>query len=191
MTKRKRTTTKPKTNGVVQGVVLTADCTPHPENYNEHPDSQIEYLKGSIDQFGGQVGAIVVQKKKRGKGYLVVDGNGFWKSAWEKGIAELRVDIIPASWSPTQVEAYMMVANESARLSIANEPQQAKLLQDVMKAEGETLALLAAGTKVALAGLLAMGANGLGNVEFREYDESIADEVKWHDCPKCGHKWPQ
>ncbi len=28
-------------------------------------------------------------------------------------------------------------------------------------------------------------------VEFKEYDESIADEVEWNECPKCGHKWPK
>ena len=27
--------------------------------------------------------------------------------------------------------------------------------------------------------------------EFREYDESIADEVEYHECPECGHKWPK
>ncbi len=200
MTKRKRTmaTRKRKAkrkeelgNGVVQGIVLTADCKPHPENYNEHPASQIEYLKGSIDEFGGQVGSIVVQKKKRGKGYLVIDGNGFWESAWEKEIPELRADIIPASWSTEQVKAYMMVANESARLSIANDAKQAKLIKEVYDTKGEALAVLAAGAKHRLAQLLAMGTNGLGNVEFREYDESVADEVKYHKCPKCGHSFPQ
>jgi hypothetical protein len=27
--------------------------------------------------------------------------------------------------------------------------------------------------------------------EFREYDESIADEVKYCTCPQCGHRFPQ
>ena len=27
--------------------------------------------------------------------------------------------------------------------------------------------------------------------EFREYDESIADEVEWLECPECGHRWPK
>lgn len=26
--------------------------------------------------------------------------------------------------------------------------------------------------------------------EFKEYDESAADDVKFIECPKCGHKWP-
>lgn len=28
------------------------------------------------------------------------------------------------------------------------------------------------------------------NVEFKEYDESIESEVKYHECPNCQHKWP-
>jgi hypothetical protein len=28
-------------------------------------------------------------------------------------------------------------------------------------------------------------------IEFPEYDESTADDVKYHECPECGHKWPQ
>lgn len=27
--------------------------------------------------------------------------------------------------------------------------------------------------------------------EFREYDESIADEVQYCTCPECGHRFPQ
>lgn len=25
---------------------------------------------------------------------------------------------------------------------------------------------------------------------FKEYDESVADEVKYCTCPECGHRWP-
>ena len=29
------------------------------------------------------------------------------------------------------------------------------------------------------------------DVEFKEYDESTADDVKYHECPECGHRFPQ
>jgi len=32
---------------------------------------------------------------------------------------------------------------------------------------------------------------GLETIEFPEYDESIADEVEYIECPECGHKWPK
>jgi len=28
------------------------------------------------------------------------------------------------------------------------------------------------------------------DVEFKEYDESAADDVKLATCPKCGHSFP-
>lgn len=28
------------------------------------------------------------------------------------------------------------------------------------------------------------------NVEFKEYDESVENEVKYHECPNCQYKWP-
>ena len=27
--------------------------------------------------------------------------------------------------------------------------------------------------------------------EFKEYDESVADEVEYLECPECGHRWPK
>jgi hypothetical protein len=27
--------------------------------------------------------------------------------------------------------------------------------------------------------------------EWKEYDESAADSVEFHECPECGHKWPK
>ena len=31
----------------------------------------------------------------------------------------------------------------------------------------------------------------LGEVEFKEYDESVADEVEYLECPECHHRWPK
>ena len=28
-------------------------------------------------------------------------------------------------------------------------------------------------------------------VEFKEYDESVENEVEYHECPECHHKWPK
>lgn len=27
--------------------------------------------------------------------------------------------------------------------------------------------------------------------DWQEYDESAADDVEYHECPNCGHKWPK
>jgi hypothetical protein len=28
-------------------------------------------------------------------------------------------------------------------------------------------------------------------VDFKEYDESVADEVQYCECPNCGHRFPK
>ena len=39
--------------------------------------------------------------------------------------------------------------------------------------------------------LAEMGLKDLSGVEFPEYDESVADDVEYIECPECGHKWPK
>ena len=29
------------------------------------------------------------------------------------------------------------------------------------------------------------------DIEFKEYTEEVENEVEWHECPSCGHKWPK
>lgn len=36
-----------------------------------------------------------------------------------------------------------------------------------------------------------LGMNDDPAPEFKEYDESVADDVEFIICPKCGHKWPK
>lgn len=49
--------------------------------------------------------------------------------------------------------------------------------------------------EAAVQGMLAELAAGAGAIqppdEWREYDESAADDVEYCECPKCGHKWPK
>jgi hypothetical protein len=49
--------------------------------------------------------------------------------------------------------------------------------------------------EAALQELLAELAEGAGivplDIEFKEFDESVADEVEMCECPNCGHKFPR
>ena len=36
-----------------------------------------------------------------------------------------------------------------------------------------------------------LGVNDEPVPDFKEYDESVADEVEFIECPNCGHKWPK
>ena len=36
-----------------------------------------------------------------------------------------------------------------------------------------------------------VAAASVPDVAFKEYDESVADDVQYCECPKCGHKFPK
>lgn len=167
--------------------VKVSALAPHSQNYNKHSDSQLADLRASLRAFG-QVRSVVVQKAKANGHYTIVAGEGLTTAAKQEGLKELRADVIPASWSKTKVLAYLAADNELARHGTPDQAQLAAIVRDVMSAEGEVLARLAAGEQLALDTLLA--SQDISGVEFKEYGEDAANDVKYADCPKCGHKFP-
>lgn len=172
-----------KTRDVVNRIVALSALTPHARNYNKHSDAQIEDLRASLKQFG-QVRSIVVQADKAGKHFTIVAGHGIADAAKREGLTELRADVIPASWSKTKVLAYLAADNELARHGDPDQAQLAAIVREVMDAEGEALARLAAGEQKALETLLAQ----MDVPEFTEYDESIADGISVCKCAICGNE---
>lgn len=58
----------------------------------------------------GQVRSIVAQEGAGGN-YLIVAGHGLTQAARLEGFKELKVDVIPADWTPQQVEGYLLADN--------------------------------------------------------------------------------
>lgn len=56
-------------------------------------------------------------------------------------------------------------------------------------AEGDELPVSVDGDDLDL--ILEMVNQDVSGVTFPEYDESVANEVEWLECPECGHKWPK
>jgi len=145
---------------VVNKRIKLASARPHPRNYNRHDEAQIEDLRESLRQFG-QVRSVVVQASRRQNGdYLIVAGHGICEAAKLEGFSDLRADVIPASWSPSRVLAYLAADNELPRQSNPDEAQLAAIIAEVQEREGDVLARLAAGEQQALKRLLALNADG-------------------------------
>jgi len=171
--------------GVVNAVVKVSECKPHPENYNAHDDAQIADLRESLRQFG-QVRSIVVQRN--GRGYVVVAGNGLHEAARLEGFKTLRADVVPAAWSQTKVLAYLAADNELARRGNPDEAQLAAIVARVYEAEGEALAMLAAGERQAMARLLALARDGDGQADAEPQIER-AEELNRKWKVKTGDLW--
>ena len=170
---------------VVNQVVAVSGLRPHPQNYNRHDSSQVADLRASLRKFG-QVRSIVVQADAAGDGQLIVAGHGVVAAAQAAGLTALRADVIPADWPPAKVLAYLAADNELARRANPDQAQLAALVAQVQQVDAE-LAALAAGSQARLTELL----QEIPEVNFAEYDESVADEVEYLQCPRCGHKWPK
>ena len=173
----------------IENRVIALDAlTPHARNYNRHSAAQIADLRESLRQFG-QVRSVVVQSDKSGKRYTIVAGHGIAQAAQAEGYTELRADVIPHSWSETRVLAYLAADNELGKHADPDADQLAAIVREVMEAEGEALARLAAGEQAALDRII--NADSIPQIDFKEYDETTADDVQYCECPKCGHKFPK
>jgi hypothetical protein len=100
----------------------------NPENYNDHPEEQIEDLQASYAEFG-QARSMTVQEIKGSDRYRLVADHGFTESLRRSGASEVGVYVIPADWSREKVEAFMAAENELARRSRINQKKLAKLLE--------------------------------------------------------------
>ena len=104
---------------------------PWPTNYNDHPDQQLQYLRGSLRDFG-QVKNVIIW------GDYIVAGHGLVEAAKGRGWRRIEVKRLPANWSEIQVEAVLIADNRLAQLSTANDEKLADMLQRVRQ-ENSTL----------------------------------------------------
>lgn len=131
-----------QTNQVTTQTVPIELLDNHPGNYNRHSPEQINSLRQSLRYFDGQVETIVVQAKGDGR-YLIVAGHGVTEAARLENFAELEARVVPESWPPEKVKAYMLASNEHARNSQRDDLQFLSILEE-LQAYDET-AVSAAG----------------------------------------------
>jgi len=157
---------------------VAGDIQDHPHQWRTHPARQAEALRDVLDEVG-VAGAMLVYQSERAGGALVrIDGHG-------------RKDLDPAATWPCLV---LDVDDREADLLLATyDPISAQAGADAAKLD-ELLREVNTGS-AALQSLLSELSASAGltppNVEFKEYDESVENEVEYLECPACGHKWPK
>ena len=157
---------------------------PHPRNYKTHPEPQRARIAASLRRFG-QVRSIVVQEGANDR-YLIVAGHGLVEAARAESMTELHADIIPATWTSTQIEGYLIADNETAYLAETEETLLAELLQEQANAgyDLESLGRSQAELDALLAGLADEADRELP--EFQDVDESVEDDLPTEMCQQCG-----
>ena len=130
----------------------------------------------------GFFGALVVSRRT---GHVLA-GNHRLRVALDLGYREL-----PVTWVDVDLDAekrILLADNHTARLGNDNPVALAELLAELAATDKGLLGTAFSGDD--LDQLLSDLAGMPADVQFREYDESVAGEVKMCECPSCGMKFP-
>ena len=167
-------------------IVALDNLIPHPDNYRQHPDEQVQKLVLSLQRFG-QGRSIVIQDAP-GK-QLIVAGHGIVEAAKLLDWPELRADILPADWTPEQIKGYLIADNHHAQGAIDDDEILARLLQEQQDL-GIDLASLGTDDEALRQMLESLGdeiiSDATPDVYFKEYDESIEEGLDTEMCQQCG-----
>jgi len=113
--------------------------TPHPRNYRSHPDTQLTYLQASHERFG-QYRSVVLWSRPRGK-YVTVAGHGIIEAMRQRGVTEIRADVLPQNMPQTEIDAILMADNNIAQHASDDNTLLAQLLQEQQNAGFDLAAL--------------------------------------------------
>ena len=137
----------------------------------------------SLQRFGAARGIVVDEDG------TILAGNGVLEAAAQTGIEQVRlipvdgneiVAIQVSHLTDEQKRQYAIADNRTTELSEWDTEQLQALIDDGVDLsafwfEDEMAAVL----------------NAVSDVSFKEYDESIEDEVQYCECPACGHRFPK
>lgn len=159
-------------------VVAIETLRPHPRNYKEHPEDQIENLVASLQQYGQTRNVVVARDGTILAGHGVVDAA--WRADWTT-IEVRRMDL-----DPSDPDALKLLAldNEVARFSLNDDRALTELLREV--AAEATAGLVGTGYDEMLLASLAMVTRPTSELLDRD---AAAEWVGMPDYTPEGNVW--
>jgi hypothetical protein len=162
---------------VKYGKIRAGDITPHPQNPRRHPQLQREVVAASFDELG-QIAPILINARN---GYLVDGEERSWLALGQGD--DVEVDAIWVDLSEEEHNKALVYFDATGDLATYDAERLALLLADVNSPSSAIQQMISE---------LAENAGVIPpNIDFKEYDESVADEVQYCTCPNCGHKFPK
>jgi hypothetical protein len=148
----------------------------NPYNYRIHSKFQQDSLEGVLDTVGWVQRVIINVTTQH-----LIDGHLRVTLADRHGVKKVPV-------------VYVELTEDEEKLVLATlDPLSALAIHD--KAQYDGLMRGVVSDNAAIQALLADTAEKMGvlynDIEFPEYDESVADDVEFCECPNCGHKFPK
>jgi ParB-like chromosome segregation protein Spo0J len=150
---------------------------PYANNPRTHSEEQIAQIAASIREFGF-TNPILIDGNRR-----VIAGHGRFAAAKELGMEEVPcIDL--RHLTEEQKRSYIIADNKITLNGGWNE--------DLLRVELTALKELGADLQLTGFDVTELADIMLGkDVEFKEFDESAADDVQLLTCPKCGHTFPK
>jgi ParB-like chromosome segregation protein Spo0J len=150
---------------------------PYSRNPRTHSEEQIDQIAASIREFGF-TNPILIDGKNG-----IIAGHGRFAAAKELGLDQ--VPCIDLSHLTDDQRRALVIADNKIALNGGWNDELLRLELTDLKELGANLELTGFDA-MELADIM------LGkDVEFKEYDESAADDVQLLTCPKCGHTFPK
>ncbi len=162
------------------------DLLPHPDNPKIHPDKQHDYVAGSLDELGQYDGIILNITNQ-----MIVDGH---ERAWLAiGYDEdMLVDVDWVELSEKEHSKALVVTDHSRSYAHWDAEILERLLPQLEYDESSLeLGDIPDARLDAMLEDIRKDANLFIPSDFKEYDESVADEVEYIICPHCGEKFPK
>lgn len=168
----------------IDTTVTLADLTPDPRNARRHTPANLDMIRASLDEVGAGRSIVVDEDN------VVLAGNATIEAAQAAGIRQVQIveadgDTLIAvrrsNLTPEQKARLSLYDNRAAELAEWDAAALQRLMADL---DGVADGVF---SPEELGAVLAMPPD----VEFPEYDESAANEVKYCECPACGHKFPK
>lgn len=147
----------------------------NPANFRIHPAMQQAALEGSLDTLGW-IQQVLVNRTTN----TVIDGH--LRVALALRHNQPLVPVLYVDLTEDEERQALLSLDPVAAMAATDRDKLAALLQLVQSDDQRVLAMM---KEIAQKEYLFIPD------EFKEYDESIEDEVEYIECPNCGHKWPK
>jgi hypothetical protein len=124
----------PKVNGSAEKMLPLNTLRPHPRNYRNHPEDQIEHLRASLSAYGFFRRIVVANDGTILAGHGIAQAaNTLPKGVLERVVADGMVPVIQFPFGPDDPRALKLVAidNEVGRFAEVDDRALTELLRDI------------------------------------------------------------
>lgn len=111
-------------------LVKVADLKPHPRNYRQHPDDQLEHIVKSIEEHGFYRNVVIAEDD------VILAGHGVVKAATKMGLTEVPVIRVPIASDDPKALKILTGDNETSKLGEVDDYLLTEILKEIRERDG-------------------------------------------------------